>query len=231
MAHVKKVKVTLNLGSQSVPVKIAKGRHYVTSMTGNPSFPAPDPALAVVTTAVDALETAFDNADGGGTAETAIVHEKETIVDKLLTKLGTHVEGIANDDPDNAASIVLSAGMDLKKPAAPLGPVSPPENLRTVFHDTPQQIKLKCKRPKGAVAHIWEVVEGSPPSPGPGPLAAPPANDWKPAFNPDFPKGVTSAPTFIATGLTSGITYSFRVYAVGAANQSFSSDVVMKMAP
>jgi len=232
MTHITRVKVALNLAKQSVLVKIAKGRHYVTSMTGNPSFPAPDPALAVVTTAVDALETAFDNADGGGTAETAIMHEKESIVDNLLAKLGSHVEVVANDDPDNAASIVLSAGMDLKKPAAPVGPVLRPENLRAgFFGDMPGTIKLKCKKSKGTIALIWEVIEGSPPSPGPGPLAAPPVSDWKPAFNPDFPKGVSTSSTFIVTGLSSGTTYTFRVFAVGAANQSEASDVIMKMAP
>jgi len=51
MAHILKVKVTLNLSTQPVAVKILKGRHYVTSMTGNANFTTPSPTLASVTTA------------------------------------------------------------------------------------------------------------------------------------------------------------------------------------
>ena len=187
MSHITKFKIALNLALQSVTVKIAKGRHYVTSMTGNAYFTTPNPTLASVTTAVNNLETAADNADGGGEEETAIMHEKETIVDKQLTKLGGYVEGIANDDPDNAASIVLSAGMDLKKPAAPVGPVSRPENLRAGFGSLPGTIKLRCKKSKGAVALIWQMSVGA--SPAPPPLAAPPASVWVAVTNPDFRDG------------------------------------------
>ncbi|HKZ66465.1 MAG TPA: hypothetical protein VJ111_08930 [Chitinophagaceae bacterium] len=226
MSHITKVKVAMNLRKQPVSIKIAKARHYVTSMTGNANFATPNPTLASVTTAINALETAANNAAGGGTELTAIMHEKETIVDNRLTQLGAYVEGIANNDPPNAASIVLSAGMDLKKPNVPVGPVATPQNLRADFGAQPGQIKLRCKKSVGTTALIWEMMAGALPAP----LAAP-AVTWVPVSNADFPSGVTSASKHIAMGLVSGISYSFRVSAVGAVNQSGWSDVAAKTAP
>jgi len=49
MSHTLKVKVALNLAKQSIAVKIAKGRHYVTSMTGNANFSTPNPTVRVQT--------------------------------------------------------------------------------------------------------------------------------------------------------------------------------------
>ncbi len=62
MAHTLKVKVALNLANQPVSVKIAKARHYVTSMTGNANFATPTPTLASITTANNALETSAKSA-------------------------------------------------------------------------------------------------------------------------------------------------------------------------
>ena len=45
---------------------IAFTRNVITLMTGNPQYPTPSPALTVVTTAVNALETAVHDALDGG---------------------------------------------------------------------------------------------------------------------------------------------------------------------
>ena len=72
-----KKQVSLKLATLSVPVKIERARHYVTVMTGNPNFITPAPTLASITTAVTILETAFNNAQAGGKALTALMREKE----------------------------------------------------------------------------------------------------------------------------------------------------------
>jgi len=226
MAHILKVKVTLNLSTQPVAVKILKGRHYVTSMTGNANFTTPNPTLASVTTAINALETAANNAVGGGTEQTAIMHEKETTVDNSLTQLGAYVEGIANNNPPTAASIVLSAGMDLKKPGVPIGAILPPQDLKGKFGTQAGQINLSCKKPVGARVIIWQKMTG-----GAALAAAPPAESFEPASNAEFPSGVTTSSKHIVTGLVSGTLYTFRAGAVGGANQSGWSDVVVQMAP
>jgi len=220
MVAIKKIKVALNLDRQSVPVKIEKGRHYVTSITGNANFTTPNPTLPSVTTAVNNLETAFNNADGGGKEETAIMHEKKTIVDHLLTLLGAYVEGIANNDAPNAVSIALSAGMTLKKPNAPIGTILAPQNLKGKFGRQAGHISLSCKRSVGARAMIWQKKSG-----------AAPVEDFEPAGNAEFPGGVTLSSKHIVTGLVSGTSYTFRVAAVGRANQSGWSDIVVQMSP
>lgn len=226
MAHTTKVKVALNLGNQPVPVKILKGRHYVTSMTGNANFTTPNPTLASVTTAINALETAANNAAGAGPVETAIMHEKETLLDNLLTQLGAYVEGIANNNAATAASIVLSAGMDLKRPNVPIGALLPPLDMSAKFGTQQGEIKLSCKKPVGARAIIWQISPSAAVA-----FVAAPAPSFGPASSADFPSGVTLSSKHIATGLTSGTSYTFRAAGVGGANQSGWSDVVVQMAP
>ena len=124
MAHVTIIIVVLKLQDKTVPDKIQFGRKVVTEMTGNANFPdppGPDPTLDEVSTATDELETAFNNQESGGPTETAITHEKETEFDRLLTRLGNYVEGIANEDPETAKSVALSSGMEVKAESVPVG--------------------------------------------------------------------------------------------------------------
>ncbi|OFY87134.1 MAG: hypothetical protein A3F72_16645 [Bacteroidetes bacterium RIFCSPLOWO2_12_FULL_35_15] len=105
-----KAKVSLKLSKLSGSEKIEKGRHMVTSMTGNSNFTTPFPTLANVTTAINAYETAYNAAQGGGTVLTAYMHDKEVLLDNILTQLGHYVESSAN----GIESAILSAGMDIK---------------------------------------------------------------------------------------------------------------------
>ena len=79
--------VSLKLSKQNVPTKIENARHYVTAMTGNPSFTTPSPTLASITTAVNNLETAYNAALGGGKVLKATMRDKEIILDTLLLQL------------------------------------------------------------------------------------------------------------------------------------------------
>jgi hypothetical protein len=217
MTHVKRVKVTLSLDRISIPLKIEKNKHYISSMSGNAYFATPHPSLAEVQDANNQLETAYNNSLGGSHQAEAILHEKEAVVDNLVTQLGHYVEDTANNQPAIAVSIVLSAGMDVKKDALPVGDVLKPENVKAKFGDIAGQIKLSCKRPKGAKAFVWQQKSG--------------AGNFVPSQGITFPSGVTLSSRFVAIGLTSGTTYTFRVAAIGAANQSDWSDVVVQMAP
>ena len=111
-------KVKLGLNRLSVPELLGFSAHVVTKMTANSFFPTPSPTLGQVTNAVYALQTAFDQAQGGGPPQTAVMHQKRDLLEGLLTDLGHYVEGIAND-PANASSgadaIILSAGMNTKQ--------------------------------------------------------------------------------------------------------------------
>jgi len=217
MAHVKKVKVKLSLGLLEPPLKIEKNKHYVSHIGGNAYFVTPTPPLADITTANDEFLTAFDDSIGGSDESKAILHEKETVVDNLVTQLGHYVEDTANNQPAIAISIVLSAGMELKKDNAPIGDVLRPENVKATFGDIAGQVKLSYSRPKGAKAFVIQQKSG--------------AGNFVPSQGITFTSGVTTNTRFIAVGLTSGTSYTFRIAAIGAANQSDWSDVVVQMAP
>lgn len=102
----------------SVPEVIAFASEVVLKMTGNAFFTTPSPALVKITTGASALQTAFNNAQGGGTQQTAVMRQKREALETLLTAEGHYVEDIAND-PVNAATgadvIILSAGMLVKR--------------------------------------------------------------------------------------------------------------------
>jgi hypothetical protein len=117
-----KVKVNLGLHEKSDAEVIVYGRQIVQKMTNNrnfdqTTFPA-NPALTVVTTATDELETALTNAQKSGTAATKVLHEKRQVLDTYLTRLGHYVEDTANDpsvSDDRREGIVISAGMMVKE--------------------------------------------------------------------------------------------------------------------
>jgi len=113
-----RLKTNLMLNSMSVPQLIAFAQHMVSRMTGNSFFATPSPLLTVITTAVNALQLAYDNAQGGGPAQTAIMHQKREALELLLTAEGHYVEDRAND-PANAAAgaeaIILSAGINIRQ--------------------------------------------------------------------------------------------------------------------
>ena len=219
MAHVKKVKVALNLNRLSVPEKVEKSRSIVVEMTGNGNFPNADikPPLAEISTSTDELEVAHLAAKTGGEEQTAIQHEKETILDNKLTQLGHYVEDVANNDPANAKSIVLSAGMDVKDEGEPVGDLPAPENMQADFGDEEGKIELDSDSVKGASAYIWNV--------SPDPIAP---GSWE--MMGDF-ESVSTASRFTWEDLTPGAKYHFRGAAVGAAGRGAWSDPVTKRAP
>jgi hypothetical protein len=144
MVHVKKEKVALNLQEKSVPEKIQFGRHVVTKMSGNPNFGGGtpiNPPLADVTTSTDNVEEAWDerkNVEEG----TAVVHEKETAFDNVLTPLGHYVEDVANENPATAKSVIKSAGMEVKDEGEPVGDLDKPVIKKVASNETIGELEI-----------------------------------------------------------------------------------------
>ena len=203
-----KKSVRLNLSRQNVPTKIENSRHYITAMTGNPNFTTPTPSLASITTAVNNLEVAYTNALGGGKVLTAIMHDKEVILDNLLTLLGAYVTATAN----GSETIVLSAGMQVKGLGGRIAKVfSVTKGLHT------GQLKLATKF-YASHAYIWQMVL----DPLPDETAAvDPAHTWEQI-------GVTPRASFVKDDLELGKKYWFRVASVGSEGQSAWSDPLSK---
>ena len=103
---------------KKVPALITQAQNIVQAMTNNPSFPSPTPALATVTQATHDLTTAetatLSHTKGAATTR----NEKRVVLVKMLEQLKAHVQSVADANVENAASMIQSAGMAVKKPAA-----------------------------------------------------------------------------------------------------------------
>jgi hypothetical protein len=98
-------KIKLNLRSLSVPEKVARARQIVTALTGNADFASPQPALADVTASVNALETAYNEAQVArqeAKAKTSAQGQKEEEVDHILSQLASYIDSASGGETFDA---------------------------------------------------------------------------------------------------------------------------------
>jgi hypothetical protein len=88
-------------------------RAIVDKMTGNPWFPVPFPPLAKIVAAMNVLH----DTEVAAQTRTRGLPEKRNaargVLVNLLEQLRAYVEGVANENPDEAQSIIESAAMDM----------------------------------------------------------------------------------------------------------------------
>jgi len=101
-----KSKVLLDFINDSVPVKIQYTRDRVIDMTGNANFTDPDVVLDDWGDSATTLETKYNAAQGGGTAQTEEQNAAELVMDDLSRKQAAYVDRIA----DGSKVIITSAG-------------------------------------------------------------------------------------------------------------------------
>ena len=108
----KNLKVVLNMSKLTVPQKITQSRFVVDSISNNSAlFPSPIPTLPSVVDAINALENAWNDAADGGKHKTAMMHEKETDLMKIMFDVAHYVERVANGDSE----VVVASGLYVKK--------------------------------------------------------------------------------------------------------------------
>lgn len=208
-------RIKLNFKSLSVPEKLARAQQVVRALTGNPNFTSPHPPLAQVTTAIEELETAANDAQAArqeAKARTVAQHSKEETLDLVFTQLVAHVESVAGDDEE----VIMSAGLDLRNPPGPshstqTQPVS--ISLTATVGDHDGEIDLSWDTVRGARSYV---IERSSDPPG--------ESTWTHS-------GVSTRSRATVEDLTSGTRYWFRVAAVTASGQSPWSNPVVKIAP
>jgi hypothetical protein len=98
-------------------------------MTGNTSFPNPDPALAEVKAKNDLFTLAVAKEPQGGKQETANKNQLREELVSLLKRLVIYVELTCNGDE----TMLLSSGFDLHKKASPVGQLPMPEGLKATL--------------------------------------------------------------------------------------------------
>jgi hypothetical protein len=178
--------VALNLSKLTPLQAITDTNHYVTQMTGNLHFPNPTPSLASITAQSVILDKAYAFSLTRAKGSVAKSNTELKTLKRLLKALGNYVETEANADPDNAASIILTSGMLLKKAGQ-----RPPKVFEVIAMKIPGSIKLSTKSAKGAIYIYERTTDPSNP------------NSW-------FSLGALRKVTYIDMGLVSGTRYFYR---------------------
>jgi hypothetical protein len=106
--------VTLRL-PRPVGLFISLVKAMLVAMTGNKSFPSPTPSLSTVSTAVSDLETAQAAALTRVKGAVDTRNAKKAALALLVDQLASYVQTIADGDAENAAAIIQSAGMGVRK--------------------------------------------------------------------------------------------------------------------
>jgi hypothetical protein len=109
--------ISLQLPTKNADL-ILYGANVVQKMTGNASFPAPTPALAALSAAVDDLRTAETAALSRAKGAATVRDGKRAVLVGLLQQLRGYVQGVADATPEDAAAIIESAGLSVRKIAA-----------------------------------------------------------------------------------------------------------------
>jgi hypothetical protein len=108
--------VTLRLPLH-VPDLIKLAQAIVQALTGNPHFPNPVPPLAIVIAAIAALDAAETATKTRAKGTIEIRDAAYTALVKAMRELKVYVQGVCDANPDQAATIVASALMNVRKPA------------------------------------------------------------------------------------------------------------------
>jgi hypothetical protein len=205
-------KVKLNFRRLSVPEKISKAKEMVTALTGNPDFPNPSPALAIITAAINALEASYTTTQSLKSSLSASVADqsvKEDGLDQLVSQMASYVEAVAGANE----ALIKSAGMDTKALAsAPTLPENP-SGLEANGGPHEGKLDLSWNSVSGARSYIIQQCADPPTAQG-----------WAHV-------GTSTKVKKTVDGLNSGTRYWFRVAAVGASGQSGWSDPCTKIAP
>jgi uncharacterized protein YaiE (UPF0345 family) len=182
---------------------VGKAGHILDMMTGNASFPAPDPALVKVTDAQRTLLQAIEDAKSFSRASIAAKKVAAEALRVLLADLATYVNLVAGDD----VNVALSSGFEQVKTPTPHY-VEAPENLTARTGSAFASIDLRWKLVDGARMYFVYMTEGD----------VTDASVWKMVAS-------TTRSRHTVGGLASSSYYSFRVTAQGARNVSVPSPV------
>jgi hypothetical protein len=205
MTKLPKVKIArsaLHLSRMSFVQKVQFARAVVIAMTGNIHFPTPLPVLTQITSDANDLEVASNAAQTHAKGMHAIEVAKSKALQLSLQLLAHYVEGVANGDPNNAESIILSAGMQIKKQTNP-GP-----RILSAKSNNKGEVTLTNPAVRSA-SYRWEIATLDPTIDA----------NWK-FFTEDKKSKI------VRTGLANSTMYHFRVYTLTKTGTSTASQVI-----
>lgn len=131
--------VKLDWQRRNVADKLLKAEFITQQMGANATtFVTPNPALADVDLARTDLSKKAVAAQAGGVALTLAKNEAEGKLDQLITQLAAYVQNVSGGEE----SIILQAGMDVRRNASPLPPPPQVQNLDAYPTRSSGQIQL-----------------------------------------------------------------------------------------
>ena len=139
---------------------IAFVRNVIALMTGNTQYPTPTPTLAVLTTAVNAFETAVHEALNGGKIVIATRNAARVELLALMRQLAAYVQASCQAD----LLLLLGSGFAAVRAPSPVGVLPAPQNPRLTYTDKSGELLLKFDRVTNAANYS---VQTAPAATGP----------------------------------------------------------------
>ena len=202
------LKVSLYFIQLLTAAKVVFYRNVVASLTGNGAFPNPPVTLSTFTEQIGEVETKTNEVAAAKTALVLAEWELQQAVDAMDAS-GRALAGYVGAASMNNPATLESSGFSLTAPPTPVGILAPPTNVRALPGLTGTAL-LRWDRERGG--RSWRVQ-----------CAQDPTGTWTEIYN-------GTRATFVATDLTPGTVYWFRVQVLGAAGWSDWSDPMMKRA-
>src|SRR5690242_1954061 len=113
--------VTLSLSQLNIPAFIEACRRIIIAMTGNANFTTPSPALLSITTALNTLETTYQQGLAGNHSSKALQKSQRKAANALMQQLKTYVQTTST-----TPEIAVTSGMALRKTATPHNELAAP---------------------------------------------------------------------------------------------------------
>ena len=165
-------------------------------MTNNTQYPPPTPTLAVLTTSVNAFETAVHEALDGGKIAIATRNAARVELLALMRQLAAYVQASCNAE----LLALIGSGFDAVRAPSPVGVLPAPQNPRLMLTGKSGELQFKFDRVNNANNYS---VQTAPAATGP----------WE-------DDSLSTAARVLIGGLTPGETLWARACANGSAGAS-----------
>ena len=204
----KVLRITNGFTEMTDATLLLRANSIVASMTGNPAFTTPTPTLAAMSAAITAFQEAVQAAEGGDRQLIAVRNQVRSVLVNDLHMLGNYVLFLSAGDDVKATS----SGFHIARTAAPLPPLMPPQGLVLKNGINQGELKLGCRRMKGAYAYQFEIT----------PVPVTESSQWQTTLD--------TVSKHLFSGLESGREYACRVAAIGTKEQKVYSGIATRMA-
>jgi hypothetical protein len=205
-------KIKLNLNRLNPDEIVGLANQIKTAMTSNASFPTPNPTLTALGTLITTASTKVAAQKAAAQSAQQATTDRDAALDALragLTLEAAYVENASGGDPVK----IQSAGMGVRAPNAPVGPLGQVQNLSLSASDDEGGLDAQWDPVRGAKS--YEIQECADPITSAGWHSVTPSSKSRATL----------------TGLTPGQRLWARVRAIGKGTPGAWSDPAVKMVP